>query len=254
MKEHQGCTVTGIEIDPVAAEEARKHCDLVIVGDLESIDFDAALGERRFEVITIADVLEHLRDPATVLSKLKRYLAEDGFILASIPNVVHAGLILEMALGRFDYRPYGLLDDTHLRFFTHKSVSKLFADCGLEIQKLDRVIRPIEASEFAKHLLAPAEVAMLEHIRANNPEWQTYQFIVSAVPAAVESGVATHDTLASQEQIRDLQLSNEALTEQIRNLRSQLTWIKSRPIYRFYERAKSLFRGGRRTRGDQVAQ
>ncbi|MFN3750045.1 MAG: class I SAM-dependent methyltransferase [Thiobacillus sp.] len=242
MKEQQRCVVTGIEIDADAALYAKQYCENVIVGDLESLDLDRALGNQRYDVVTIADVLEHLRQPARVLVQLKRYLNEDGFIVASIPNVVHAGLILEMANGRFDYRPYGLLDDTHLRFFTLKTVYELFENCGLEIIELDRVIRPIEKSEFYTHPLSPSEGLLLDHIREHNSEWQTYQFIVKAIPAARKYPVSMHANLVALDNLQNLQLENQSLIHQVRSLQGRIAWIESRPAYKFYSVLKRIFK------------
>ena len=86
MTEAQRCRITAIEIDAVAAEKAKEFCDAVIVGDLESLNLMDRLGDLRFDVITIADVLEHLRDPSAVLQKLKPFVASDGYIVASRPT------------------------------------------------------------------------------------------------------------------------------------------------------------------------
>ena len=242
LSQEQGCTVTGIEINPAAAEEARPFCDAVIVGDLETLDFDEALGDMLFEVITIADVLEHLREPARVLGALKKFLQPGGYIVVSIPNVAHAGLILELAMGRFDYRPYGLLDDTHLRFFTLKSVTRLFSDCDLNIDALDRVVRTVESSEFHRHPLTPEEATILAHIQSANPEWQTYQFIVKATPLQVESRASSHEALELKDRLRDLELENKVLSARARKLEDQIGWIESRGLYRLLASLKQTFR------------
>lgn len=241
LKEQHGCTITGIEIDVVAAEAAAKYCDSIVVGDLETLDLDKSIGLQRFDVITIADVLEHLRNPGRVLGNLKKYLNADGFILASIPNVVHAGLILEMANGRFDYRPYGLLDDTHLRFFTLKSVMRLFEECGLQVKSLDRVLQTVEESEFCQHPLSSAESAILEYVQLNNPEWKTYQFIVKATPVAQSLITASHTELELQDKLHDLELTNQGMAQQLRALNGKITWLESRSGYKAYKRLKNLF-------------
>ena len=122
LKERLGCKVTGIEIDPLAAEDARPYCEDLIVGSIETLDLTQALGDKRFDVITFADVLEHLYTPVEALKKVRTFLNADGYLIASIPNIAHAAICWEIAHGRFDYRKYGLLDNTHIRFFTKRNV------------------------------------------------------------------------------------------------------------------------------------
>lgn len=235
------CSVVGIEIDPEAAEQARPYCDSIVIGDLDTLDFQASIGDDRFDVITIADVLEHLKNPENALRNLKLFLKEDGYVLASIPNVVHAGLILEMIHGRFDYRPYGLLDDTHLRFFTLKSIHHLFEQCGLQITDIDRALRPLERSEFFNHALSTAEESILEFIKQNNPEWQTYQFIVKAKIGNIQPNTGVSATLDLTDTLRERELTIRSMQERINKLESQLTWITSRPPYKLLARLKAFF-------------
>jgi len=232
LKEHYGCAVTGIEINPDAAAKAAPYCERIVIGDLESMNFKVALGDERFDVITIADVLEHLREPREVLAKLKQFLTPVGFVVASIPNIVHAGLVLQMAHGRFDYRPYGLLDDTHIRFFTIKGVIRLFEQAGMGILGIDRVVRPIEATEFAMHPLSPDETSVLEFIRQNNPEFQTYQFIITAnaIPDGME--LRTYGQIDAEERLKDAELVTASLKRRVSRLESQISWIQSRMPYR----------------------
>src|SRR5437879_432853 len=130
LKTRLGCSVTGIELHPEAAELARRHCERVILGDAELLDFQEVLGNDRFDFILFADVLEHLREPGAVLRKIRPFLAEGGAILASIPNIAHASVRLSLLCGEFRYRDLGLLDNTHLRFFTRDSIQDLFEEAG----------------------------------------------------------------------------------------------------------------------------
>lgn len=231
MREHN-CQITGIEIDPEAANEASRYCTRVIVGNIETLDFDATLGDERFDVITIADVLEHLKNPARVLDVAKRFLSSDGSIIASIPNIAYGGLILELSKGRFDYRPYGLLDDTHIRFFTIKSVAALFERCGLSIVKLERARRPIERSEFAvSRMLSAEEESVLAFIRANNSEHDTYQFIVTARPA--QAVAMRSEELSLIEQVQELKTKDQVLSRHIRRLEGELAWTRTHPFRTF---------------------
>lgn len=171
-----GCTVTGIELSAEAAEEARQHCARVIVGDAEQLDLHALLGEERFEVILFADVLEHLRDPWALLVRVRSLLAEGGSVIASIPNVAHGSVRVALFHGEWRYRPLGLLDDTHLRFFTRDGVQDLFERGGFFVTHWLRKRHSIEGTEMGVQVPEPLQ-PHLEH----DPEVTTFQFIVRAV-------------------------------------------------------------------------
>lgn len=127
--------VVGLELDPEAAETASKRLDHVICHDLESAQLDEPfISPNSFDYILMGDILEHLREPWEVLSKIKRYLAPSGRIIISIPNVRHWKVVLPLLfLGRWDYMSHGVLDITHLRFFTLRSATQLVREAGFEI-------------------------------------------------------------------------------------------------------------------------
>jgi 2-polyprenyl-3-methyl-5-hydroxy-6-metoxy-1,4-benzoquinol methylase len=134
----RGCTVDGIEFDPVAAEQARAHCREVVVGDLEAPSTQTAaqrmLTDARPDVIICADVLEHLRDPWTVLAWLRTLLAPGGRAVVSVPNIAHWTARRALLRGHFDYTDHGLLDRTHLRFFTRASAAELARRAGFAVR------------------------------------------------------------------------------------------------------------------------
>lgn len=132
----KGCYVTGIEIDREAAKEAKKWYDEVITEDIEQIE-PLPLPENYFDVITFGDVLEHLRRPDLVLLKVKKYLSPDGYIVASVPNVARIGIRMKLVAGKFDYEHCGILDKSHLRFFTRESIKRLFENTGYKVMKID---------------------------------------------------------------------------------------------------------------------
>src|SRR5205823_14428430 len=90
LRQRRAATVTGIEIVPEAAAEAADHCDRIIVGDAEALDFGELFDEEEFDVVLFADVLEHLRDPGRVLLRVRPFLAPGRAWLSSIPHVTHA--------------------------------------------------------------------------------------------------------------------------------------------------------------------
>lgn len=177
----QGCKVTGIELNPETAKQAEEYCDRVIVGDVEALDLDAELGEESFDVILFGDLLEHLKDPLEVLKRFKPFLRAEGYVVASIPNIAHGSVRLALMQGKFQYRPLGLLDDTHLRFFTRESVDQLFSEAGFVVGELGRVRLGILDTEIEIDKEAITE-EMLEQVR-RDPESETYQFVLTAHPS-----------------------------------------------------------------------
>lgn len=125
----QGCRVTGLERDPSAAEQARTHCERVLVG---SADDEALLAKTGggFDIILCGDILEHLPDPAIPLRAFSKLLSPGGRLLVSLPNIAYLTVRLGLLFGRFEYRDQGILDRTHLRFFTLQSARRLFESTG----------------------------------------------------------------------------------------------------------------------------
>jgi SAM-dependent methyltransferase len=129
----RGWRVTAVERDPLLAERARGKCHEVIVGDL----VDAARGlAGPFDAIVYGDVLEHLADPLRALRAVNHGLAGKGLVVVSVPNVAHLWVRLSLLLGRFDYGDRGILDRTHLRFFTRRSFLALLTQAGLAVDAL----------------------------------------------------------------------------------------------------------------------
>ena len=123
--------VIGIEVDPSVAKRAEGNLSRVICGDVE--DVDLPFEEGYFDCIILADILEHLRDPLSVLLKVKRVLSDSGCMVISIPNVRYWGVIDMLVEGRWKYEDQGIMDRTHLRFFTFKEMEDLLRDAGLHI-------------------------------------------------------------------------------------------------------------------------
>lgn len=124
----------GLELEPEAAVLAAAHCDGVRALDLEAVDeaLYAELADR--DCWVFGDVLEHLRDPWKVLTRIRRVLKTGGCVVASIPNVQHWSLQGRLAVGDFRYAADGLMDRTHLRWFTRVTIFELFQSAGLQIE------------------------------------------------------------------------------------------------------------------------
>ncbi len=129
----QGWQVTALERDPDQAAKARGRCHEVIVADLDQASPKLS---GAFDAIVYGDVLEHLTDPLPVLVGLNRTLAAAGRVVVSVPNVAHLWVRLQLLLGRWEYDDRGILDRTHLRFFTRRTLVRFLGDAGLEVTDL----------------------------------------------------------------------------------------------------------------------
>ena len=136
IKDNYQCNwAYGVELVHEAAEIARSKVDLVIEGDIENIDLP--IEPETLDVILCLDVLEHLINPWKVMSKLGVLLKSDGVIIASIPNVRNFHVVLPLIFrGEWKYLDMGILDKTHLRFFTRSTAIKLIESSGLEIDMI----------------------------------------------------------------------------------------------------------------------
>jgi SAM-dependent methyltransferase len=148
-RQDPGRYVAGVELDPDAARAARQRLDEVFVLDVQAGTPPIEPGS--LDCILFGDVLEHLVDPEDALRRYRELLAPDGLVLASVPNVQHFSIVRNLLRGDFMYQPAGLLDATHLRFFTCMSFAKLMLDAGF----LPRIEDRIRSGE-AQHLIEPA--------------------------------------------------------------------------------------------------
>jgi SAM-dependent methyltransferase len=133
-----GVETIGIEVVAEAAQRAAARLDRVIADSVETLDF-AAAGIAGVDGVLLADVLEHLVDPWGFLSNLRGALSPDAVVVASIPNIANLCLLDDLAAGRFAYAGSGLLDKTHLRFFTRQTIATLFDGAGYDVLRWERV-------------------------------------------------------------------------------------------------------------------
>ena len=137
LKEKFNCAVWGVEKDEFAATEAFNNIDNVINASFDcNIDFQG----NKFDCIFFNDVLEHLIDPYSALNYAKKLLKPHGYIISSIPNVLHFANIWDILISMdWKYEQSGIMDETHLRFFTKKSINRTFEACGLNILTLEGI-------------------------------------------------------------------------------------------------------------------
>ena len=131
-----GCYITCIELSEEYAEEARNFCENLIIGDVESLA-ELNLPQGHFDVILYGDVLEHLKNPSEAIKKFSRYLKKDGYIVVSTPNIANWRIRVNLLFGKFDYQESGILDKTHLRFYTKKTLKKMIKKSDFKILKFD---------------------------------------------------------------------------------------------------------------------
>lgn len=182
LNTHKLCTSDGLTLSQAEAEQARPHYRTVVVGNLETDDIRTHFGHSTYDFIVCADVLEHLTDPARTLAACHQLLAPDGRLLVSVPNVAYAGLVAELMAGKFGYRDEGLLDRTHLRFFTRSTLLTFLADNKWQPNGIYPIHRGILDSEF-KVSFEAMPPAVSRYV-SSSPDADTYQFVVSCKPSA----------------------------------------------------------------------
>jgi 2-polyprenyl-3-methyl-5-hydroxy-6-metoxy-1,4-benzoquinol methylase len=180
LAEQSGCKVTGLELDPEAIKKVAPYCEKVMQADLNSSEWPNILNGDKFDVVLAADVLEHLYDPWSSLKRMVPLINDHGYIVISLPHVGHAAVAACIVNGDFDYRDWGLLDRTHIRFFGLKNIENLFAQANLKIIEARYVTKPPEETEFAAgwaKLSSNVQDALMSSQHA-----QVYQVVVKAVP------------------------------------------------------------------------
>ena len=133
IRQRQPARVTGIELDATAAELAGRVLNDVVRGDVQEAKVDFPAGE--FDCVICADVLEHLESPHLVLDKIHRWLAPDGCLITSLPNVRHNTVVRNLLAGNWTYEQAGLLDSDHVRFFTRRGIEKLLFQAGFSVEQ-----------------------------------------------------------------------------------------------------------------------
>lgn len=174
---NQGWDVTGIEHDSHDAQVAQEAGISMIVGTAESVLSNMV---DTFDVIVFADVLEHFVEPFEVLAMAKRHLKPGGRIVISIPNVAHLSVRLQLLLGSFNYTDRGILDRTHLHFYTQRTLREMIRQADLEIVHLGATPAPIEEVFPVLRRVKPLR-AILEFNALTARVWKSllgYQFIV----------------------------------------------------------------------------
>ncbi len=266
----QGCQVTAVESDAEAAVDLAGIAEAV-VGDLNDPAVFAGLSNE-FDVVLAGDVLEHLLAPQEVLIRACGLLAAGGRVVVSLPNVAHADVRLALLQGRFDYTSLGLLDETHVRFFTLKSIKEMAQRAGLAIIELERVRVPPFGTEVAVERSSVSDTVLDAVL--SDPEAETYQFVFTAVrddaehrtsqlasrvtaledelhrvrngirdaeTAAEAAGSDARQTIAKlSDRLEEEQRIREAAESELSALTNTKTYRYAEPVRRWYARLRRL--------------
>ena len=137
----KGHSITGIELDESSASLAKDYCKKLIIGDIETLN--PQLKKESFDLIIFGDILEHTKDPEAVLKKYLQFLRQGSYAIISVPNIANIHIRLSLLFGRFNYSQKGILDKTHLRFFTLKTFKRLIKKSNLKLLKLEPAPIPL---------------------------------------------------------------------------------------------------------------
>jgi len=171
LKQRQPAHVTGVELEPAYAGEARTRLDEVIAGDVETVR-----PEGRFDALIAADILEHLKDPWTALRRYAALLEPDGCAVVSLPNVGHWSTYANLARGTWPRRPEGIFDATHLRWFTLRDARALLLGAGLRPTAVVRRGWILDRGSRLDALVPP--LLRIPGIRT----LFTFQYVIAAAP------------------------------------------------------------------------
>ncbi len=213
------CVIDGADFDQAAVNLAKSIYRKALVVDLESESLLTSFTQETYDFIVVADVIEHLVHPAKLLQDIKLLLKPWGTILFSVPNITHISAGLELLFGRFDYTNNGLLDSTHVHFYSKEGLRERLIQSGIYPWEFDTVERDFDETEFSSHELVPLDWA--KQFVESRSDALTYQWIVSAKlspPTKFEASVKRrqlerrYTTLASRlyfQGLLDAELSEE---------------------------------------------
>lgn len=181
LKETLGCSVSVAEADEESGQVASQWADKSYIGyeglnsgDVESSSFWLKK-DNDYDYVIFADVLEHLLQPDEALKNSKVLLKPGGSIWISIPNIAYNGVIIDLMNDKFTYRETGLLDNTHLRFFTIQSLDKMVKKCGFKIVNEQNLKNFLKNSEFKEaYSQVPPQIASFLKFR---PSGEVYQMV-----------------------------------------------------------------------------
>jgi 2-polyprenyl-3-methyl-5-hydroxy-6-metoxy-1,4-benzoquinol methylase len=234
--------VWGIELDEADAAAARERgFEKVYTADLDTFDWQELVGNH-FDAIVFADVLEHLKRPGDAIRGAAQYLAPQGVVLASIPNIAHLSIRVELMEGGFAYEKLGLLDDTHLKYFTKKTIEDMFEAAGLSIHRLEATLYDLPEDRVTERLRAVGlETTPQFWTRMADDEARAYQYIVVAGKGSADGKpfeLPIKEVMGHARLVQELKRS----TEEADALRTRLDHIQQMRLYRVARFIRHPFR------------
>lgn len=181
-EENPETNYVGVEIDDGCADLSRRYCDAVYLENFENPSQDLLDELEDSDLVIFSDVLEHMYNPWKVLSKLSKLLPSYSSVIASIPNSQHWSFQKALLAGNLNYTDTGLLDRTHIRFFTRKTMEELFTESGFSISAIEpRIFDFPNQNEHLKWIQDSASLFNL-NVQESILDAATFQFVITAIP------------------------------------------------------------------------
>lgn len=209
------CSVDIVELDPEsgadAAQYARYTCLGPEDGNIETGIWKKKFSQKQYDAIVFTDVLEHLHNPKQALKDCLFFLKDDGAILCSVPNVAHSSIILGLLQGHFRYTDTGLLDRTHVHFFTEESFTEMITECGYYIAYEHAIVVPVGANELP--FTYDGVCKDVENSLRQRPNGETYEYIFELrkkIPGQLEESVIVSKPAQSRQSVCYIKEENES--------------------------------------------
>jgi 2-polyprenyl-3-methyl-5-hydroxy-6-metoxy-1,4-benzoquinol methylase len=183
-KLNPSCHYTGIEVDAAYADLSRRFCDTVLHASIEDLEESSFNSLFPADAWIFADVLEHLVDPWRLLKRMRTRIATDAAIIACIPNLQHWSIQAKICAGRFVYQDSGLLDRTHLRWFTRQTIIDLFLSTGFRIVAgAPRIFDHMHPDDRIRAAIKTMAEAIGADVGSSLNDALAFQWVVKAVPS-----------------------------------------------------------------------
>ncbi len=137
LKQVKNCQIYGVDLDPASIKLAKPHLKKARVGDLDQEStWKQIYQDKPYDVVFASAVIEHLKNPWDIISKIHSNLKKDGLLVITTPNIAHWRMRVHLLRGKFEYTQYGILDNTHTKFFTYFTFQDLITQAGFEITNI----------------------------------------------------------------------------------------------------------------------